>query len=107
MKETFTFLRTHFITFIVCFLSINAYSQLNNGGIHAKFGVDADTKSDYIKYGVVTGSVLSDDWFSLSGTSKGVIDTSNSSYYKSLLQANKNISFGKGMSAPLYYKTNN
>jgi hypothetical protein len=35
--------------------------QLNNGGLYANFGVDADTRSNWMKYGLVTGAVSSDD----------------------------------------------
>ncbi|HEY8898366.1 MAG TPA: hypothetical protein VIM79_26240 [Niastella sp.] len=77
--------------------------QLNTGGFHAGFGVDADTKAGYLKYGPVTGSISSDDWFSSSiASGSNVIDTSNAAYYRSLLQAGNNISFSKRMSVPLY-----
>ncbi|MFL5746047.1 MAG: hypothetical protein ACJ751_15340 [Niastella sp.] len=77
--------------------------QLNTGGFHAGFGVDADTKAGYLKYGPATGTISSDDWFS-SPTASGtnVIDTSNAAYYRSRLQAGNNISFAKRMSVPLY-----
>jgi hypothetical protein len=77
--------------------------QLNTGGFHAGFGVDADTKAGYLKYGPATGLVTSDDWFS-SPTASGnnIIDTANAAYYRSLLQAGNNISFVKRMSVPLY-----
>lgn len=81
------------------------FSQLNNGGLNASFGVDADTKAGYLKYGPITGTVSSDDWFSSSTASgNNVIDTTNASYYQSLLQAGNNISFSKRMSVP-YYST--
>jgi hypothetical protein len=84
---------------------LTGFSQLNNGGLYASFGVDADTRSNYMKYGLVTGSVASDDWFSpFSGHS--VIDTTNAAYYLSLLQAGTNTSFNKRMSVPLYSKLN-
>jgi hypothetical protein len=41
--------------------------QLNNGGLYANFGVVADTRSNWMKYGLVTGAVGSDDWFAPSG----------------------------------------
>jgi hypothetical protein len=83
------------------------FSQLNNGGLNASFGVDADTRAGYLKYGTTTGTVSSDDWFSSSTASgKNVIDTSNASGYKSLLQAGNNISFSKSMSAPYYTTVN-
>jgi len=90
---------------IVCLIVIHsgAAAQLNTGGFHALFGVDADTKADYLKYGPTTGAITSDDWFSSSGASgHNVIDTSNAPYYRSLLQSGNNISFTKRMSQPLY-----
>jgi hypothetical protein len=79
-------------------------AQLNNGGINAYFGIDADTKSNYVKYGPLTGSIASDDWFSPSLTGNNVIDTSNAATYLSMLQAGSNISFNKRMSALLFAK---
>jgi hypothetical protein len=79
--------------------------QLNNGGLYANFGIDADTRNNYMKYGLLTGTVAGDDWFSpFSGN--GVIDTANAAYYQSLLQGGSNISFNKRMSLPLYSKVN-
>lgn len=88
--------------FVVCVLPLRSFSQLNNGGRYANFGVDADTRSNYMKYGLLTGSVASDDWFSPSLSGNNVIDTSNAASYTSLLQAGANISFYKRMSVPLY-----
>ena len=88
-------------------LHLEGQCQLNTGGFHAGFGVDADTKAGYLKYGPVTGSMSSDDWFSSSTASgSNVIDTTNAAYYKSLLQAGNNISFSKRMSVPLYTNVN-
>lgn len=82
-----------------------SYAQLNSGGLYANFGVDADTCSNYMKYGLVTGAVASDDWFSpLSPNS--IIDTSNAAYYLSLLKTGVNVSFTQRMSVPLYSKIN-
>jgi hypothetical protein len=106
MKRNFT-LPACLILLGVALSGSPAFSQLNNSGFHARFGVDADTKTDYIKYGDVNGEVESDDWFSTSGHSHGVIDTTNASVYRSNLMAGANISFVKRMSVPLYYKTNN
>ena len=100
MKFTSTIL-----TLTVSLLSQAGYAQLNNGGLYAHFGVDADTRGNYMKYGLVTGAVASDDWFSpLSANS--VIDTSNAAYYLSLLKAGANVSFTQRMSVPLYTKSN-
>jgi hypothetical protein len=90
------------IVFLIV-LQLEGLCQLNTGGFHAGFGVDADTKAGYLKYGPATGTISSDDWFS-SPTASGtnVIDTTNAAYYKSLLQAGNNISFSKRMPVPLY-----
>jgi hypothetical protein len=92
-----------YVIFFLIVLHLEGLCQLSTGGFQAGFGVDADTKAGYLKYGPVTGAVTSDDWFSSSTASgSNVIDTSNAAYYKSLLQAGNNISFSKRMSVPLY-----
>jgi hypothetical protein len=78
--------------------------QLNNGGLYANFGVDADTRTNWMKYGLVTGAITSDDWFAPSGAGFNVIDTSNFATYLAILQAGANITFNKRMSALLYAK---
>ena len=78
--------------------------QLNNGGLYANFGVDADTRSNWMKYGLITGAVASDDWFAPAGAGLNVIDTSNAAAYLALLQAGANITFNERMSALLYAK---
>jgi hypothetical protein len=107
MQTNFTCLKSYFLSLLFSFSCYHLSAQLANGGLHANFGVDADTRADYIKYGPAVGSVKSEDWFSLSGVSKGVIDTTNAAYFKSLLVKNENICFVKKMSAPLYTKWNN
>src|SRR5687768_15644327 len=103
-----TCIPTILMTIITLVISLNSFSQLDDGGLHAGFGLDADSRAGYLKYGPSTGSVASDDWFGpASGTYTGVIDTTNAAYYKSLLQANKNVTFAKRMIAPLYAKVNN
>ncbi|HVU57306.1 MAG TPA: hypothetical protein VHD83_19725 [Puia sp.] len=97
MKYTITL----FLFAMSCF-PFGAAGQLNNGGRYANFGVDADTRSNYMKYGLLTGAVSSDDWFAPSLTGNNVIDTSNAAIYLSLLQGGSNFSFNKRMSAPLY-----
>lgn len=99
MKQIYTL----FLFAMSCF-PFGAIGQLNNGGKYANFGVDADTRSNYMKYGLVTGAVASDDWFAPSLTGYNVIDTSNAASYLSLLQAGSNFSFNKRMSVPLYSK---
>jgi len=85
---------------------IVAIGQLANGGTNAFFGIDADTRSNFVKYGPATGPIASDDWFSPSLSGNNVIDTSGAATYLSLLQAGNNISFNKRMSALLYAKIN-
>lgn len=87
-------------------LPLQAYCQLNNGGLYAFFGVDADTRANWMKYGMVAGSVGSDDWFAPAGTGTNVIDTANAAFYQALLQAGANLNFNKRMSALLYSKVN-
>lgn len=90
---------------VVSLFSQTSLAQLSNGGLYANFGVDADTRNNYMKYGLTTGAVVSDDWFSpLSANS--IIDTSNAAYYLGLLQSGANVSFSKRMSVPLYSKMN-
>ncbi len=97
MKPTITL-----ILFAMSFFPLRGLSQLNNGGLYANFGVDADTRSNYMKYGLLTGAVASDDWFSPSMSGYNVIDTSGASGFMSLLKSGANISFSKRMSVPLY-----
>lgn len=56
------------IYFVVLLFTMHfsTYAQLNNGGLNANFGVDADTRAGYLKYGPTTGTISSDDWFSSS-----------------------------------------
>lgn len=87
-------------------LPISGLAQLNNGGLYSLFGVDADTRSNYMKYGLVTGNVTSDDWFAPSGAGHNVIDTSNATFYLSQLQSGGNLGFSKRMSQKLYATVN-
>jgi len=98
--------RATLVLLIACLFSLPAFSQLNNGGLYSYFGVDADTRSNYMKYGLQTGAVASDDWFAPSLSGNNVIDTSNAAYYRSVLQAGTNFSFNKRMLVPLYSKIN-
>jgi hypothetical protein len=100
-------MKWYYIIVFLFVLHFEGLSQLNTGGFHAGFGVDADTRAGYLKYGPVTGTISSDDWFS-SPTASGtnVIDTTNATNYRSLLQAGNNISFSKRMSVPLYTNVN-
>ena len=96
------------VTLLMLGLIFQSFSQLSKGGIHADFGVDADTKAGFVKYGPSTGLISTDDWFGpMTGLSRGIMDTSNAAFYKTQLQANKNISFIKRMFGPMYSKVNN
>ena len=81
-------------------------AQLTNGGTNAYFGIDGDTRNNYVKYGTNSGIIASDDWFSASPFSYNIIDTSNASNLLSLLQGGANIGFNKRMSVPLFSKVN-
>jgi hypothetical protein len=101
MKSNFTPL-----LFLACLLPFLSSAQLSNGGINAYFGVDGDTRNNYVKYGNVYGLIPSDDWFSSSASSLNVIDTSNAFTYYNLLQGGANLGFNKRMSVPLFSKIN-
>ena len=91
---------------IAGFIPLLSLAQLTNGGTNAYFGVDGDTRNNYVKYGTVSGLIATDDWFSSSSSSYNVIDTSNAATYLSLLQGGANLGFNKRMSVPLYSKMN-
>ena len=93
-----------FLLIAISLMPLHGYAQLNPGGILANFGVDADTRANWVKYGPVTGAIVSDDWFAPSGAGNNVIDTSNWATYMAALQAGSNISFIKRMSQLLYAK---
>jgi hypothetical protein len=80
---------------------LNSYSQFSRGGMRSNFGIDADTRAGYSKYGVNSNS--GDDWFAGTGIAgKGVIDTFNASYYREQLKNNKNITFGQTKLLPAF-----
>jgi hypothetical protein len=93
-----------FLIIAISLAPLHGNAQLNPGGIFANFGVDADTRTNWVKYGPVKGAISSDDWFAPSGTGNNVIDTSNWATYMAQLQAGANISFSKRMSQLLYSK---
>ena len=86
-------------------------AQLQNGGRHAGFTVDGDTKVGYSKFGPSTASAFNDDdWFlpsAYSGTGIGILDTTGAAGYKAKLQSNKNISFTERMSKPMFTVVSN
>src|SRR6185437_15115036 len=87
-------------------LPLRGLAQLNNGGLYANFGVDADTRTNWMKAGIVTGAVASDDWFAPSATGYNVIDTTNSASWLALMQSGANAAFSQRMSQLLYAKVN-
>ncbi|MBS1666587.1 MAG: T9SS type A sorting domain-containing protein [Bacteroidetes bacterium] len=92
---------------VLFFCSSPVAAQLTNGGINAYFGVDGDTRNNYSKYGIQSGLIPADDWFSSSPLGQNIIDTSNASYYLGILQSGaKNLAFNKRMSTLLYSKVN-
>lgn len=96
-----------YLSGLVCLLFINAQSQINQGGFHANFGIDADTRASYYKYGSAANTASGDDWFFRAGyAGKGVIDTANTAWYKNQLQSNKNMSFVQRMSENMYSANN-
>src|SRR6185312_13941482 len=105
--KSVTMKRTAVILLIVTgFLPTRSSAQLTNGGLYANFGVDADTRTNYLKYGIASGSATSDDWFAPSGFGNNVIDTANAAFYKALLQSGTNASFSQRMSQLLFSKVN-
>ncbi len=94
------------LVLIAGLIPLSTLAQLTNGGTNAYFGVDGDTRNNYVKYGTVSGLIATDDWFSSSSSSYSVIDTSNAATYLSLLQGGANLGFNKRMSVPLFSKMN-
>lgn len=86
-------------------------AQLQNGGSHAGFTIDGDTRVGYAKFGPSSASAFNnDDWFlpsAYGGTGIGVLDTTGTSGYKTSLQAKQNISFTRRMSKPMFTVVNN
>jgi len=101
-------MKTNLLVVILLFslFPLRTLAQLNNGGLYAGFGVDADTRTNWMKYGILTGAVTSDDWFAPSASGNSVIDTSNSATWLAILKAGGNIAFNQRMSQLLYAKIN-
>ena len=94
------------ILLLVVISPLTSKAQLTNGGTNAYFGIDGDTRNNYVKYGTSSGIIASDDWFSAFPFSFNVIDTSNATNLLNLLQGGANIGFNKRMSVPLFSKIN-
>ena len=95
---------------LCCFMALTvltSYAQLNsNGGRHAGFSIDADTKAGYAKYFPAdTPYYHEDDWFAdaaYGGRGRGVLDTTGAALLKQQLQGGQNLSFIKRMSQSPY-----
>jgi hypothetical protein len=103
-------MRTILLGLLAVTLHTTLNAQLQLGGSHAGFTIDADTKVGYSKYGPPTASIFNDDdWFlptAYAGIGKGVLDTTGASVYLSRLQAYNNITFTQRMSVPMYTAVN-
>jgi hypothetical protein len=94
------------LVFFTGLLPLATFAQLTNGGTNAYFGIDGDTRNNYVKYGNSSGFIATDDWFSGTASSINVIDTSNAAIYNALLQSGVNLGFNKRMPVPLFSKIN-
>jgi len=95
------------LVFALSIFCANGFAQFTTGGVNANFSIDADTRAGYKKYGPAASGGNVDDWFASAGLGgTGVIDTSNAAYYRSQLQANKNISFFRNMSSAMFAQSN-
>ena len=94
-------------SYMIFLLPFSTSAQLTNGGTNAYFGVDGDTRNNYVKYGNVSGLIPHRRlvfFFIISLYS--VIDTSNAATYLRLLQGGATLGFNKRMSVPLFAKMN-
>ena len=82
----------------------NIKAQIIVGGVPARFGIDADVRSNQHAYGTsMPAPAGSDDWFTASGgTGSGVIDTTGATYIKAKLQGGANFLFEMPMAFPKY-----
>jgi hypothetical protein len=94
------------IIFLASLFPLAGRAQLNNGGLYSFFGVDADTRANYLKYGIAAGNTASDDWFASASPGTNVIDISNAAIYLAQLKSGQNITFSKRMSQLMYAKVN-
>ena len=93
MKTMKTFLLSLIILFAVTKIG---YSQ--SPAIVAKFGVDGDLANDMLQLGSGI-PVGSHDWFKQkSGTGIGLVDTTGTSAYNSMIAAGNNVIFTRGQS---------
>ena len=82
----------------------NIKAQIIVGGTPARFGIDADVRSNQHTFGTsMPAAAGSDDWFTTSGgTGSGVIDTTGATSIKTKLQGGANFLFEMPMAFPKY-----
>jgi len=89
---------------IACITATNLSAQIIVGGAPARFGIDADVRSNQHLFGTsMPAPAGSDDWFSnAGGTGVGVIDTTGGTAIKNKLQAGANFLFEMPMAFPKF-----
>ena len=101
----FYFVRSLMALLIILIGSINSQSQsIIPGGAPARFGIDADLKSDTFAFGSsMPSAVGTDDWFKKAGGSGlAVIDTTGAAYAKSILQTGRDFIFTMNANYPRF-----
>lgn len=93
MKKLYTV--KFLFTLVIAVFAMKLPAQIIVGGVPARFGIDADVKSNLHSYGTsMPAPAGSDDWFNNTGGSGlGVIDTSGATSIKTKLQAGENFLF--------------
>src|SRR5258708_38590287 len=86
---------------VITLLPLASSGQLNNGGLYSGFGGDAETRANYMKYGLVTRAGTNHDWFPPSRFGNNVNGTANAAIYLFLVQSGRHISFTKPLSSLL------
>lgn len=93
---------------ILMITSIQLPAQIIPGGAPARFGIDADVKSNQHTFGTsMPAATGSDDWFTnTGGTGVGVIDTTGATAIKTALQGGANFLFERPMAFPKFTAQN-
>lgn len=101
--KNFYFFKVLSISLIIFFSIQNVRAQIIVGGAPAKFGIDADVRSNSHSYGLLMPAPAgSDDWFKSAGTGLGIIDTTGSAIIKAKMQAGQNFLFEMPMAFPKF-----
>ena len=92
------------VLMIIWITATNSQAQIITGGAPAKFGIDADVKSNVHLFGTsMPAPAGSDDWFpNAGGTGIGVIDTTGGAYIKTRIQTGANFEFNMPMAYPKF-----